>query len=66
MGAGDSSPQAGDIVVIQHINGSNTIGHIAMFNGTNWVSDFTQPNTESPPGNPYPANQFGGAQYWRP
>jgi hypothetical protein len=64
LGSGDSNPQKGDIVVIQHTAG-NRIGHIAMFNGTNWVSDFVQSNGESPPGNPYKSG-FGGAQYWRP
>ncbi|MBM1021652.1 MULTISPECIES: hypothetical protein [unclassified Enterobacter] len=33
--------QAGDVVVIQPIDG-HPHGHIAIFNGTNWVSDFVQ------------------------
>ncbi|WP_077259545.1 hypothetical protein [Klebsiella michiganensis] len=33
--------QAGDVVVIQPIDG-HPHGHIALFNGTNWVSDFIQ------------------------
>ncbi|RZN44663.1 hypothetical protein D9736_22660 [Escherichia sp. E10V10] len=33
--------QAGDIVVIQPVAG-HPHGHIALFNGTNWVSDFIQ------------------------
>nr|WP_229655751.1 hypothetical protein [Pantoea sp. 201603H] len=33
--------QAGDVVVIQPITG-HPHGHIAIFNGTNWVSDFVQ------------------------
>jgi hypothetical protein len=33
--------QTGDIVVIQPIDG-HPHGHIALFNGTNWVSDFIQ------------------------
>lgn len=33
--------QAGDVVIIQPIDG-HPHGHIALFNGTNWVSDFIQ------------------------
>ncbi|EAN4327045.1 hypothetical protein EG703_05395 [Salmonella enterica] len=33
--------QTGDVVVIQPIDG-HPHGHIALFNGTNWVSDFIQ------------------------
>jgi muramidase (phage lysozyme) len=33
--------QAGDVVVIQPIDG-HPHGHIALFNGTSWVSDFIQ------------------------
>lgn len=33
--------QAGDVVVIQPIQG-HPHGHIALFNGNNWVSDFVQ------------------------
>lgn len=33
--------KAGDVVVIQPIDG-HPHGHIALFNGTNWVSDFIQ------------------------
>lgn len=49
--AGNSSPlsnvisipgqQSGDVVVIQPIPG-HPYGHMAMFNGTQWVSDFRQ------------------------
>ncbi|WP_323870132.1 N-acetylmuramidase family protein [Xenorhabdus szentirmaii] len=39
--------QAGDVVVIQSKEGSPH-GHMAMFNGTHWVSDFKQSN------GPYP------------
>ena len=34
---------AGDIVVIQPITGHRH-GHVAMYNGTKWVSDFKQSN----------------------
>ncbi|MBA3789172.1 hypothetical protein H0X32_02120, partial [Patescibacteria group bacterium] len=68
LGASDSSPQAGDILVIQHphpSNGALPIGHIAMYNGSQWVSDTNQNTNEVPPGNPYGS---GGTdpQYWRP
>ena len=66
LGSSDSSPKPGDVIVVQHINGANSIGHIAMFTGSVWISDFVQSTSESPPGNPYVSNQFGGAQYWRP
>ena len=32
---------AGDVAIIQPING-HPHGHMTMFNGTNWISDFTQ------------------------
>ena len=34
-------PQKGDIIVLEAI-GSHTAGHIAMYTGTKWVSDFVQ------------------------
>lgn len=39
--AGCSAPKKGDVVVFQPIPG-HTSGHIAMFNGSQWVSDFKQ------------------------
>jgi len=38
----DFEPQAGDIVVIQPCVGGNSAGHIAMYSGTEWISDFKQ------------------------
>jgi len=38
----DYSPMKGDIVVIQGTHDSKN-GHIAIYNGTNWISDFKQP-----------------------
>lgn len=35
-------PMAGDIVVIQSYTGGSVHGHIQMYNGTQWVSDFKQ------------------------
>lgn len=37
----DYVPRKGDIVVLQPPEGQ-TAGHIQIFNGTNWVSDFVQ------------------------
>jgi hypothetical protein len=64
LGSSDSSPQPGDIVVIQHSSGTK-IGHIAMWTGSNWISDAVQPNSETPPGNPYGADGYD-PHYWRP
>lgn len=45
------SPQRGDIVVLQPPSGQ-VAGHIQMFNGTKWVSDFIQ-GTDIYPGPAY-------------
>lgn len=39
--AADYTPQKGDVVVIQPPKGQ-TAGHIQIYNGTTWVSDFVQ------------------------
>jgi type VI secretion system secreted protein VgrG len=36
-------PQKGDIAVFQPPNDKHRHGHIQMYNGTQWVSDFKQP-----------------------
>jgi hypothetical protein len=36
-------PKRGDVVVIQNYEGGRPEGHIAMYNGEQWVSDFKQP-----------------------
>jgi hypothetical protein len=64
LGGSDSNPQPGDILVIQHSTGTQ-IGHITMYTGSAWVSDFVQSNGESPPGNPYGSAGYS-PQYWRP
>ena len=64
LGSSDTSPQPGDIIVIQHSAGTK-IGHIAMWTGSAWVSDFVQSGSESPPGNPYGSDGYN-PQYWRP
>lgn len=51
------SPLKGDIIVFK--NTSNHLsGHIQMFNGSNWVSDFVQQT-------PYPWNDYGGYSIFR-
>ncbi len=35
-------PEVGDITVIQSYPGGNSSGHIAMFDGQEWISDFRQ------------------------
>lgn len=66
LGGSDSGPQAGDIIVVSPV-GKHTIGHIAMWNGSNWVSDFVQSNGEQPPGCPYGSTTgCPVVQYWRP
>lgn len=40
---GDYVPMAGDIVVMQS-TGKHVHGHIQMYNGEKWVSDYTQKN----------------------
>ena len=43
-------PQAGDVVVIQPYPTGNQAGHAAGFDGTNWVSDFSQSGIYPGPG----------------
>jgi hypothetical protein len=38
----DGTLQKGDVAVIQPYAGGNPSGHMTMFDGTNWVSDFNQ------------------------
>ncbi|MES2780088.1 MAG: FG-GAP-like repeat-containing protein [Bacteroidota bacterium] len=38
----DYTPMKGDIAVIQNFKGGSSSGHIQMYNGTQWVSDFKQ------------------------
>jgi hypothetical protein len=53
----DGSLQKGDVVVIQSFPGNNA-GHMAMYNGKEWVSDFHQGRgAEVYPGPSYRANQ---------
>jgi type VI secretion system secreted protein VgrG len=43
-------PAAGDIVVIQPYKGGSVAGHIAMYTGTEWISDFKQRDMWGGPG----------------
>lgn len=43
-------PKKGDVVVIQNYKGGDVHGHIAMFDGQHWVSDFTQRDMWGGPG----------------
>jgi hypothetical protein len=51
----DYSPQKGDIAIIQPYSDKHPDGHIAMYNGQQWVSDFRQHDFW--PGTGYRANQ---------
>lgn len=42
------SPQKGDIRVWQNYPGGNISGHIHMYDGSQWVSDFFEPNNNGP------------------
>lgn len=37
-------PQAGDVAVFQNTTGTSDAGHMQMYNGSRWVSDFRQPS----------------------
>jgi hypothetical protein len=53
----DGSIQKGDVAVIQPYPGGNQAGHMDMYDGSRWVSDFKQ-NGDSPyPGPGYRKNQ---------
>lgn len=51
------APRRGNIVVIQPYSQANPHGHIAMFNGSRWVSDFFQGSTDIWPGTRYRQNK---------
>jgi len=54
------SPQAGDVAVFQPVPGHDS-GHIAMYDGSQWVSDFTQKSFFVAPG-----YQSGSYTIYRP
>lgn len=59
IGSSDPNPQPGDIIVVPP-NQYSDAGHIAMFTGSHWISDFVQSSA-----NPYPSPQ-PPAQFYRP
>lgn len=56
--------QAGDIVVIQPVKGSSAHGHMAIFDGGRWISDYGQRSDGNREGGIYPpAYATGRADY---
>ena len=56
-----SAPQPGDVAVIQPYPGEDPpAGHAAMWNGSQWVSDYVQAGPT--PSSPYPNNHYREAQ----
>ncbi|MDI3428371.1 NlpC/P60 family protein [Enterobacter sp. V87_3] len=45
-----STPLAGDVAVIQPYAGGNSSGHMTMYDGTQWISDFRQRSMYPGPG----------------
>lgn len=60
IGRTNSQPQPGDICVINRFSG-HPHGHICMFNGQKWISDFKQRTPV-----PYKEGAPGGLWYYRP
>jgi len=56
------TPQIEDIAVFQPYPGGDPNGHIQGWNGTSWVSDFTQPYPPNAPGGIYPGPGYRNAQ----
>lgn len=44
-----TNPQAGDVVIIQSPGPASTAGHMTMYNGSVWISDFEQRDMWSGP-----------------
>lgn len=49
LGQGETL-QEGDVVIIQPYDGGNPAGHMAIYDGINWYSDFRQRDMWSGPG----------------
>jgi hypothetical protein len=45
-----ATPEKGDVAIIQPYAGGNGIGHMAMFDGKTWYSDFKQRDMYPGPG----------------
>ena len=59
-------PQTGDVAVIQNYPGGNEAGHTAMWDGTQWVSDYKQKNAPEEVrkygfSTPYPGSRYRAA-----
>lgn len=57
ISASNYRPQVGDVVVFDR-TGKHPHGHIQIYDGSDWVSDFRQPNFS-------PYSQHGGYTVWR-
>jgi hypothetical protein len=55
IGSSNYTPTKGDVSVIQPFPGGNPAGHICMYSGVQWISDFKQ--REMYPGSRYIANR---------
>ena len=53
----DYKPRRGDIVVIQSMDADHPAGHIEIFNGREWVSDYFQGRNDLWPGSIYRRNK---------
>jgi hypothetical protein len=63
----DGTIQTGDVAVVQPYAGGNPSGHMELFDGTNWVSDFHQNGgTDVYPGQGYRTNQPSYTIYRHP
>lgn len=60
-----AEPQAGDVAVIQSPGDRNPRGHMAMFDGKDWISDYNQKG-EFYPGRAYSAKKPPYVMYRRP
>jgi hypothetical protein len=49
--------QAGDVAIIQSLEG-HPAGHMAMYDGSHWISDFSQNNYVGREGGLYPGNAY--------
>ncbi|MBV8041342.1 NlpC/P60 family protein [Pluralibacter sp.] len=48
-----STLHSGDVAVVQSYDGGNSSGHMTMFDGTHWISDFIQTGSTPYPGPGY-------------
>lgn len=48
--AATDTPAKGDVAVIQNYTGGHVAGHICMYTGTQWISDFRQRDMWGGPG----------------